>query len=108
MEIVDIHIFTVYMLHVHIHAHINTHTHTIRTTLAPNMTMKGISHHRTWMGNSYKPLFPARWALVIVINGVITPYTWPFKWVTVVVTHPRRGVVTLLITTVVGAHLVGV
>lgn len=45
---------------------------------------------------------------MIVINGVITPYTWPFKWVTVVVTHPRRGVVTLLITTVVGAHLVGV
>ena len=71
------------------------------------MTMKGISHHRTWMGNSYKPLFPARWALVIVINGVITPYTWPFKWVTVVVTHPRRGVVTLLITTVVGAHPCG-
>ena len=34
---------------------------------------------------------------LLVINGVINPYKWPYKWVTGVIT-PISGVIALLIT----------
>ena len=56
------------------------HKHTIRTTSAPNMTMYAAYPIIVPAWEIHiSPYFLQGGASVIVINGVITPYTWPFK-----------------------------